>query len=702
MSRWQRRARLFIAIFAVIFAVVVFFAFRRRPPGPAAPPLAHLDPKAVVESTTGHAVRVKGTREEVVIDFERQVTYKDGSSRLVNVKVTATDRHDGRVFTLTGKEGQVTENPSSYRVDGDVRLTANDGLTASTEHAAYNDTNGMVHAPGRAQFAKGRISGTGVGMIYDKKKDAITILDQAVVHVAPGQKADGAEVTCSTATFARREKSIRFERNVKIARGGQTTDADEAVAHLSSDEKRIERVELRGGARITESSPAAGALQALSGREMDLKYGGDGQLLEHALIAGDAAIQLAGDTGSPGRQISANTIDVRMAPDGATPTALVGRDAVQLLFPPEQGTPARTIRANTLNARGEPGRGLTAARFIGNVDYREKGGTIDRAAKSSSLDVALKPGMSAIEEAKFAGAVRFEDGALTARSAAAQYLPEKGEIELTGSDPPPGAAAPHVVNEEIAVDAARINLTLAGPKMTATGSVKSLLQPPKKSAGKRPAMLKQDQPVNIIGNALEYDGTISKATYTGSAQLWQGDTTIRAARIDIDDKSGDLSAAGGEAPVTTSVMLEQTNATTKTKERIRSLGTAKQFNYEDAARRATYTGDAHLSGPEGDVTAPKIELFLKPSGDELERAEAYEDVTLRESGRKTTGTRMTYFADTERYQMTGAPVKVVDECGGETIGTTLTFDKTHDTIVLDGKKQFRTQSKGSAKCGNAF
>ena len=73
-------------------------------------------------------------------------------------------------------------------------------------------------------------------------------------------------------------------------------------------------------------------------------------------------------------------------------------------------------------------------------------------------------------------------------------------------------------------------------------------------------------------------------------------------------------------------------------------------------------------------------------------------MTLRESGRKTTGTRMTYFADAERYEMTGAPVKIVDECGAETLGRALTFDKATDTIVLDGKKQFRTQSRGAAKC----
>src|SRR5205807_6151035 len=191
---------------------------------------------------------------------------------------------------------------------------------------------------------------------------------------------------------------------------------------------------------------------------------------------------------------------------------------------------------------------------------------------------------SAIEEAKFSGAVRFEEGALTATSAAARYFLERGVIELAGTEAPPRAAVPHVANAQIAVDAASIDLTLAGPKMKATGSVKSVLKPQKKgadTAGSRiPAMLKQDQPVNVVSDDLEYDGTVSAAHYAGNAQLWQGDTTIRAGTIDIDDKSGDLAATGGEGTVTTSVVLEQTNATTKAKERIRSLGTSKKRSEE--------------------------------------------------------------------------------------------------------------------------
>ena len=98
------------------------------------------------------------------------------------------------------------------------------------------------------------------------------------------------------------------------------------------------------------------------------------------------------------------------------------------------------------------------------------------------------------------------------------------------------------------------------------------------------------------------------------------------------------------------------------------------------------------------MKADTIELYLKPSGNELERAEAYDNVVLKETGRTTTGSRVSYFADDERYLASGTPVKVADECDFETTGHTLTFHKATDTIVVDGKKNFRTSGKGSGKC----
>src|SRR5207244_6005744 len=141
------------------------------------------------------------------------------------------------------------------------------------------------------------------------------------------------------------------------------------------------------------------------------------------------------------------------------------------------------------------------------------------------------------------------------------------------------------------------------------------------------------------------------------AKLWQGETSIQGQTILLDSKAGDLVATG---PVTTTAMLEQTDKTKK-KEKIRSVGKAQDFKYEESTRRATYTGSAHLSGPQGDLTAEKIELYLKPSGDEVDRAEAYDQLTLREKARKTTGARLTYTTSDDKYIVTGVPVTIVDQ-----------------------------------------
>jgi lipopolysaccharide transport protein LptA len=296
--------------------------------------------------------------------------------------------------------------------------------------------------------------------------------------------------------------------------------------------------------------------------------------------------------------------------------------------------------------------------------------------------------------------VRFVDGKLTAVAATARWDVDKGTLELSGSEP--GASVPRVNNDQIAVDAVKLDVTLDGPNVKATGNpaqkVKSVLQPAKagdESGTKMPSMLKEDQPVNVTATTLEYDGTTSKTSYTGTVMLWQGDTSIKAETIVIDGKTGDLTASA----VTSATMLEQTDRKTNKKERVRSIANAKDLKYEDDRRRLTYSGEAHMSNADADMTAEKIELYLKPSGDELDRAEAYEAVTVREQNRKTTGTRMTYTTADERYIIVGAPVRIVDQCDRETTGKTLTFLKASDSILVDGNQQARTQTKGGGgKC----
>jgi lipopolysaccharide export system protein LptA len=265
---------------------------------------------------------------------------------------------------------------------------------------------------------------------------------------------------------------------------------------------------------------------------------------------------------------------------------------------------------------------------------------------------------------------------------------------------------PRVSDGQIAIDAGHIELALETRGIKARQDVRSVMTPASqdpaaKAPGqvRRAGMLKQDQPVYATAADLSYDGAARLAVYSGQApgqaRLWQGDTTIQGDRVTVDDATGNLAAKGR---VASTLILEQRDEKTKTLDRVPSIGSADELLYEDGLRRATYTGNAHVSGPQGDLRAVKIELYLAASSSELDRVEAYTMVTMRDVSRSASGDRLTFVSADGRYVMVGSPVKIEADCR-ETTGRTLTFYKSTNNIIVEPNDEFRTQVKSIPKCG---
>jgi lipopolysaccharide export system protein LptA len=297
-----------------------------------------------------------------------------------------------------------------------------------------------------------------------------------------------------------------------------------------------------------------------------------------------------------------------------------------------------------------------------------------------------------------------------------------------------------VANGRITVDAARIQMTLGTQHLAADTKVKSVLEPQdRSSSGKAgraaprggsiapvpplassqrgdsvhvPAMLKQNEPVNVTANRLDYDGVNSRATYTGNARLWQDDTVVQADKIVLDDKTGNLHATTAVRTVMTLTQNKDKSAgkpgqkSAKANPAEQTTTVAEELIYEDDKRRATYTTKAHMNGPDGDVTADKIVLYLTKEGNELERAEADGSVVSRQQSqnRRAFGDHLTYIAARDEYTMVGKPVKVFDDAPPEcklTVGTTLTFHKAVDTISATGNGVSAGTRTETIACGTA-
>jgi len=123
---------------------------------------------------------------------------------------------------------------------------------------------------------------------------------------------------------------------------------------------------------------------------------------------------------------------------------------------------------------------------------------------------------------------------------------------------------------------------------------------------------------------------------------------------------------------------------------VQTTASAEELVYVDAKRLATYTSGpktkAHMVGTEGDITAEQIQLFLKESGGELERAEADRNVVIKEGIRTVTGEHLVYTTADETYVVTGAPVTIEEKTPTEcrvSDATTLTFKRAEAATTLE-------------------
>lgn len=692
---WRRRLRFALAVFGLALIGVVAYTVRPRQERVAPPPIQR-DPKATIETRGGDVVQLKGTRQDLRVEFDKQVTYEDGQTWLTGVKINIENR-GGRNFVVTGDKAQIGKDKSSFDVAGNVKLTASDGLVAYSQKATYTDAEKIVRAPGPVKFNSGRMSGTGVGFTFDEQRDTLWLLDQANVDFAAQGEAQPMKVTAGAAGFARTDRYMRFERGVHLVREGQVIDSTEAMVYLFPDRDEPDRIELRGNAKITGGA-GMGSLRSMVARDLNLDYREDGRTLQQATLAGQAAIQLAAQDGSAGQGIAGEFVDLSLAPDGSL-SSLVSRDAVVVTLPAMRDTPARTIRSTSLTAKGAEGQGLTAMSFGEGVEYREAATREHgaRTAKARTLEAKMAPGSGALEEATFDGGFRFDDGPMHAISDKAVYQIAEGYLKMQRV-PQPKAATPQITDDTVTIDADSIDVTLSPRKMVAKGSVKSLLQPTKRgtaaSTARRPALLGDKEPVNVMADELTYEEESRKGVYTGKALLFQGDTTIRGGAITMDEGKGDLSATGA---VVTSLMIVDKNAVADTKP-VTTIVRAGSFNYSDQTRQAVYETLVHMNGAQGDLHAGKITLFLDKEENSLQRLEANGLVSATVDKRLTTGTSLNYAAADERYVMQGAPVKMIDADCQETTGKTLTFFKASARVIVDGNEEVRTQTKGGGKC----
>ena len=745
--RWQKVARLGLALGLVGFAAVVFLGVQERVDPVAARVIDRLDPDAVIESTGVELVQTAGADENFALTATRQLTYEDGSTRFFEgVRLKVTEQTDRESFIVTGAEARVDDTQTNVTISGDVQLTVSDGLAVRTGTLVYARGQSLVtmeDGTGLTTISRSGLEASGRDPVYDRDRAIVNLDEAATVRLIGDDDRAAVTIESARATLAHADRYMHFEGGTEVLTGSMVLESENTTARFGEEDTALERLELRGRARIHSTEPTAGGLRGrarihsteptagglreMRAAGMTLEFDASSRVLEQARLAGEATVELVGSDGSRGARISAATMDVTLAPDGGGVTALEARDGVRLELPDTPDGVQQDIRAGRLTPNGPPGAQMTAVRFAQDVEYRERraatgtAAAVSRVIRADRLEAGVAEGLSALVETRFLGHVAFGDDTRAAAADEVVYDVTGGLVTL--SSVPDAGLAPSVTDATSRIEARTITLAVDGSTLEASGGVTSVLTPggpwgddtADAPSRKMPALLEADQQVLVSADALRYDDEAGQTTYSGQAHLWQGETSFEGDILAIDHQTGDLTASGN---VRTRIQLVRLNETTQRNEVSLTRAEAGTFVYDDAARHAVYDTAALLRSEHGDLRADTIEIFLETDGRTLDRLEATGNVTLGLDGRWATGAHLVYYEAEGRYEMEGAPVVIVEEeepvetatpaaprpgaapispsCSSTT-GRVLTFYRSSDTVAVDGREVLRTQTR-SGEC----
>ncbi|HEY1659331.1 MAG TPA: LptA/OstA family protein, partial [Candidatus Sulfotelmatobacter sp.] len=342
----------------------------------------------------------------------------------------------------------------------------------------------------------------------------------------------------------------------------------------------------------------------------------------------------------------------------------------------------------------------------------------DRISTSQTLDATFLPegGISNIIQQ---GRVTYTDGQppekrTEAAAEKAVYTPSDQILQLTGS--------PRISNGGMVTTATNFRINRASNDVLAEGYVKSTYNEVKDQPNG--ALLASSSPIHVTSAKMTAHNSPAIALYEGNARLWQDANIIEAPSIQFDRDTRSLVAQGTQTqPVSTVLVQQKLNfedvtaqkpanaeqsshkSKRKRQEDLTQASpitiTALRLTYSDPNRKAHYSDGVNARGTDFDAHADEMDVYLLPRSQssspqnssakspgtpgKLDRMVAEGNVILQEPGRRAKGQNLIYTASEDKFVLTGGPPSIFDAEHGKITGDSLTFFRSDDRVLVEGK-----------------
>lgn len=322
-------------------------------------------------------------------------------------------------------------------------------------------------------------------------------------------------------------------------------------------------------------------------------------------------------------------------------------------------------------------------------DPKAKKGTQPTITSSKDLEARFDPKTGELIRLEQWNDFRYQEGDRRAMAERAVQENAANRITLTGKA--------RVWDHTGSTDANEIVLNQKTGEFIAIGKVRSIREAEKSA---KPAEVTQ-----ATADRMEMRESNTKIRYEGNAVMWQGENRLRAPRIDIDRKLGQLHATGGIVHQ----MIDDKSVQAKKTGVILTNVKSTNMAYADKARVVEYHGNVVMTRPGLEVKSAHLRAYLdeddaerfneQPSGG-IEKAFASGAVTIVETGeqrmRKGNGENGEFYTADSKLVLKGGKPEMVDFIKGveqrRTTGRQLTWFANNDKLIVDGEEKKPSQS----------
>ncbi|HKR11018.1 MAG TPA: LPS export ABC transporter periplasmic protein LptC [Pyrinomonadaceae bacterium] len=690
--------------------------------------------KQVTGVVEGYEQRVtKNDRLYLLVKASKDTTFSDGHHELENVSMQVYPPAGDVPDQISALRALYMPDTNVLSFSGNVQIETKEKLKLTTEMLSFDQNSGVAQTDAAVTFERENITGKAVGAVVEQKAKQLDLKNHVEITVAPRVPAETAAKTPARArpVLIKAARSRFEQETLKLTfAGGVTFEQDHDVLSgenlyaFLNQEKRLEKAEIRGNAKLRSMQPGRAA--EVQSTDMDFFLDKD-QRLERALATNNVvARSIDADSemlvnGAPSIEVlfqaTADSSVLKQMNTGGRSTITLSApksktndpraankrltaDSVRLMWrvtgrdleKAEAAGNAELFIEPVVNNAGAERKTLNAPRFdcdffdAGNLarECKASGGskaTIDpvqpqpkrgtRTLTSQNMTAVFIKDTQDIERVDAQGDGKFNENDRNGVAANVSYLAADQTVRLRGGDPT-------VWDSRGRTKAVELDSDLKNNVSYARGRTTTTYYSQEQTNGAAP-FSKTKSPVYIASERGEFRHESGQAIYSGNARAWQDDNYVRGDKLVLYVNDKRMEASGRvQTTIYNSKRRVENTATV-----VPVFASADSMFYSDPDRTIHYEGNVDIKQGTDRLTSGVADVYLAKDSNEMQKTVAQRSVVLTQPNRKGSGDWVEYVAADEVAVLKGNPARVDDVEQGNTEGARLTLSLRDSKVTAD-------------------